>query len=148
MDDADIARCGRAGIHLAHVPKGNATGGTMARTSALRRAGAHLALGSDIFESFVKRAQMGRKGDAFLVNEKLVLQTNPRFGGHVMEDTELPFQVEGRFQGARVQDLVVNHQRFLYGWAWLDKLSFNAAYAQQLDRKRARQLSMGVKLQF
>lgn len=34
------------------------------------------------------------------------------------------------------------------GWAWLDKLSFNAAYAQQLDRKRARQLSMGVKLQF
>ena len=47
MDDDDINRCGRAGIHLAHVPKGNATGGTMARTSAFRRAGAHLALGSD-----------------------------------------------------------------------------------------------------
>lgn len=47
MDEADIARCGRAGIHVAHVPKGNATGGTMARTSALRRAGARLTLGSD-----------------------------------------------------------------------------------------------------
>jgi 5-methylthioadenosine/S-adenosylhomocysteine deaminase len=47
MEDADIARCGSAGMHLAHVPKGNATGGTMARTSAFRRAGANLALGSD-----------------------------------------------------------------------------------------------------
>jgi 5-methylthioadenosine/S-adenosylhomocysteine deaminase len=47
MDDGDIARCGRAGIHVAHIPKGNATGGTAAPTSRLRRAGAHLALGSD-----------------------------------------------------------------------------------------------------
>ncbi len=47
MDDNDIARCGRAGIHVAHIPKGNATGGTMAPTSALRRAGASLALGTD-----------------------------------------------------------------------------------------------------
>ena len=47
MDDADIARCGRAGIHVAHIPKGNATGGTMAPTPKLRAAGANLALGTD-----------------------------------------------------------------------------------------------------
>ena len=47
MDQTDIARCGRAGIHVAHVPKGNATGGAIAPTSALRRAGARLTLGSD-----------------------------------------------------------------------------------------------------
>jgi 5-methylthioadenosine/S-adenosylhomocysteine deaminase len=47
MDDADIARCGRAGINVAHIPKGNATGGTRAPTSALRRAGAHMTLGTD-----------------------------------------------------------------------------------------------------
>jgi 5-methylthioadenosine/S-adenosylhomocysteine deaminase len=47
MDDADIERCGRAGIHVAHIPKGNATGGTAAPTSKLRRAGARLTLGSD-----------------------------------------------------------------------------------------------------
>jgi 5-methylthioadenosine/S-adenosylhomocysteine deaminase len=47
LDENDIARCGRAGIHVAHIPKGNATGGTRALTSALRRAGARLALGSD-----------------------------------------------------------------------------------------------------
>lgn len=47
LDEADIARCGRAGIHVAHIPKGNATGGTAAPTSALRRAGAAMALGTD-----------------------------------------------------------------------------------------------------
>lgn len=47
MDDDDIARCGRAGIHVAHIPKGNATGGTRAPTSALRRAGTGMALGTD-----------------------------------------------------------------------------------------------------
>ncbi|WP_243312165.1 ATP-binding protein [Fundidesulfovibrio agrisoli] len=75
---------------------------------------------SDIFESFVKRVQMGRKGDAFLLNDKLVLQTNPRFGGHAMEDMELPFRVEGRFQGVRVQELTVSHRSYLYGWTWLE----------------------------
>jgi len=47
LDDDDFERCGRAGIHVAHIPKGNATGGTAAPTSALRRAGARIALGSD-----------------------------------------------------------------------------------------------------
>ncbi|CAN7770549.1 amidohydrolase family protein [Variovorax sp. LjRoot84] len=47
LDADDIARCGRAGIHVAHIPKGNATGGTRAPTSALRRAGANFALGTD-----------------------------------------------------------------------------------------------------
>jgi 5-methylthioadenosine/S-adenosylhomocysteine deaminase len=47
MDDDDIARCGRAGIHVAHIPKGNATGGTIAPTSRLRRAGARITLGTD-----------------------------------------------------------------------------------------------------
>ena len=47
LDDDDIARAGRAAIHVAHVPKGNATGGTAAPTSKLRRAGARIALGTD-----------------------------------------------------------------------------------------------------
>lgn len=47
LDPSDLARCGRAGIHVAHIPKGNATGGTRAPTSALRRAGARIAMGTD-----------------------------------------------------------------------------------------------------
>jgi len=47
LDDADVARVGRAGVTVAHVPKGNATGGMIAATPKLRRAGARLALGTD-----------------------------------------------------------------------------------------------------
>ncbi|MEO0823266.1 MAG: amidohydrolase family protein [Pseudomonadota bacterium] len=47
MSEADIARAGRAGIHVAHIPKGNATGGTIAPTRKLRAAGANLCLSTD-----------------------------------------------------------------------------------------------------
>jgi 5-methylthioadenosine/S-adenosylhomocysteine deaminase len=47
LDDRDIERIGRSGMTVAHVPKGNATGGMMAPTPKLRRAGARLALGTD-----------------------------------------------------------------------------------------------------
>ena len=47
LDDADIARVGRAKINVAHIPKGNATGGTMAPTPKLRAAGARITLGTD-----------------------------------------------------------------------------------------------------
>jgi 5-methylthioadenosine/S-adenosylhomocysteine deaminase len=47
VSESDIARIGRAGINVAHIAKGNATGATIAPTSKLRAAGAHLALGTD-----------------------------------------------------------------------------------------------------
>ena len=43
----DIPRIGAAGVNVAHIPKGNATGGTAAPTSALRRAGAPITLATD-----------------------------------------------------------------------------------------------------
>jgi 5-methylthioadenosine/S-adenosylhomocysteine deaminase len=47
LGDDDIERVGRAGVTVAHIPKGNATGGTMAPTPRLRAAGARIALGTD-----------------------------------------------------------------------------------------------------
>lgn len=47
VSESDIARIGRAGINVAHVPRGNAQGGRIAPTSALRRAGANIALATD-----------------------------------------------------------------------------------------------------
>ncbi len=43
----DIARIGLAGVRVAHIPKGNATGGTVAPTRALVEAGARLTLATD-----------------------------------------------------------------------------------------------------
>jgi 5-methylthioadenosine/S-adenosylhomocysteine deaminase len=47
VTESDIARIGRAGVHVAHVPKGNATGAVMAPTRALAGAGARLCLATD-----------------------------------------------------------------------------------------------------
>lgn len=47
VTDEDILRLGQAGMTVNHIPKGNATGGTAAPTSRLRRAGAAVALGTD-----------------------------------------------------------------------------------------------------
>jgi 5-methylthioadenosine/S-adenosylhomocysteine deaminase len=47
MTPSDIARAGRAGITVAHAPKVNLTGGCLPVTSALRRAGAQVALATD-----------------------------------------------------------------------------------------------------
>jgi 5-methylthioadenosine/S-adenosylhomocysteine deaminase len=47
LSASDIALCGRARINVAHIPKGNAAGGTIAPTVKLRDAGANIALGTD-----------------------------------------------------------------------------------------------------
>ncbi|WNK01697.1 amidohydrolase family protein [Thalassospiraceae bacterium LMO-JJ14] len=47
VDDADIQRIGAAGVNAINIAKGNATGGTMAPTTELRRAGANLTLATD-----------------------------------------------------------------------------------------------------
>ena len=47
LTDDDIARVAASGMTVAHVPKGNATGGGMAPTPKLKEAGARIALGTD-----------------------------------------------------------------------------------------------------
>lgn len=47
LTESDIDLAGSGGIHVAHIPKGNATGGTMAPTLKLREAGANLCLSTD-----------------------------------------------------------------------------------------------------
>jgi 5-methylthioadenosine/S-adenosylhomocysteine deaminase len=47
VTDDDIARIGRAGIWVAHIPKGNATGATIAPIADLQAAGARIALATD-----------------------------------------------------------------------------------------------------
>lgn len=85
LDDAQVARVGRAGLTVAHVPKGNATGGMMARTPALRAAGARLALGTDNMHAdmievmrwalAIARLQVGRITDDWQPHHALAMAT-------------------------------------------------------------------------
>lgn len=47
MNESDIQRAGKAGMNLAHIPKGNATGGQVAPTRKMHRAGIALTLATD-----------------------------------------------------------------------------------------------------
>lgn len=47
LTDDDIRRISATGVTVAHIPKGNATGGVMAPTPRLKQAGARIALGTD-----------------------------------------------------------------------------------------------------
>ncbi|MEO1470907.1 MAG: amidohydrolase family protein, partial [Pseudomonadota bacterium] len=85
MTDDDIARAGRAGIHVAHIPKGNATGGTMAPTPRLRAAGANLCLSTDNMHAdmvelmrwalAVGRLQQGRISEDWQPEDVLAMAT-------------------------------------------------------------------------
>ncbi|MYL83570.1 GHKL domain-containing protein [Desulfovibrio aerotolerans] len=76
------------------------------------------AIDSDIFDTLVRTVQLGKSGDAFLLNAQHVLQTKPRFG-HDMFDT-VPFPDIPRFSGTRVDEITVNGQRSLYAMTWLN----------------------------
>lgn len=75
------------------------------------------AIDSDIFDTLVRTVQLGKSGDAFLLNAQHVLQTKPRFG-HDMFDT-MAFPDTPRFSGTRVEELTVDGQRSLYAMTWL-----------------------------
>lgn len=85
LDETQIARVGRSGLTVAHVPKGNATGGMMAPTPALRAAGARIALGTDnmhadMIETMrwalaIARLQVGRVTDDWQPHHALAMAT-------------------------------------------------------------------------
>ena len=47
-------------------------------------------INSDIIENVVRAAQIGKKGDAFIVNKRNILQTAPRFSGELFGHPQTP----------------------------------------------------------
>lgn len=47
-------------------------------------------INSDILEEIVQAAQVGKTGDAYLINRENILQTKPRFGGEVLSPAAGP----------------------------------------------------------
>jgi 5-methylthioadenosine/S-adenosylhomocysteine deaminase len=86
LTDDDVARIAASGMTVAHVPKGNATGGAMAPTPKLKRAGARIALGTDnltqdMTEAMrwslaVARIQLGSVSDQWQPADALAMATS------------------------------------------------------------------------
>jgi len=71
-----------------------------------------------IFEAMTKAAQVGRKGDAFIVNQHDVLQTRPRSGGELLS-TAGPFSSHPMSQETCVKNAMIQEEECLVGMAWL-----------------------------
>jgi len=74
-------------------------------------------INTDLFESMVRAAQVGKGGEAYLVNEKNILQTASRFHGQVL--TEAPTPNLARFRGTRLLDEELPRGRMLMAATWL-----------------------------
>jgi two-component system, NtrC family, sensor kinase len=72
---------------------------------------------TEIFDSMVKAAQVGQKGDAFVLNKNGVLQTPPRFGGELLEKVD--YLSVAKFAGTRIEETVVNGEDNIYASTWL-----------------------------
>jgi two-component system, NtrC family, sensor kinase len=72
---------------------------------------------TDIFEGMVKAAQVGQKGDAFVINRAGLLQTTPRFGGELLSKASFPDLP--KFSGTRVTQMNIDGEDALVGMTWL-----------------------------
>jgi len=71
------------------------------------------------FEEIVRSAQIGRTGDAFIVNRESVYQTRPRFEGNVLAKSTIdPQQFGGRVTVVEKTDWVGEER--LYAGSWLN----------------------------
>ncbi|NVM21872.1 MAG: two-component sensor histidine kinase [Desulfobacterales bacterium] len=67
---------------------------------------------TDIFDGMVRAAQVGKKGDAFVVNRDNVLQTTPRFGGGLLGHPKSPdFSAS---VGTRVEEIELDGEKSLF----------------------------------
>ncbi|MBI5571646.1 MAG: GHKL domain-containing protein [Desulfomonile tiedjei] len=69
-------------------------------------------INSEIIEEVVKEAQVGRQGDAFLINKNNILQTASRFSGSILDRPSTPdFSAA---VGTRVEEIEYAGQEFLF----------------------------------
>ena len=87
---------------------------------------------SDVFTRLVRSAQLGRSGDAYIVNRQGLYQTPPRFGGKILERAELdPKQVP---PGINVVERRGSKGRaLLTAYAWLPKENWLLVINQDPD---------------
>ncbi|MEE4353977.1 MAG: sensor histidine kinase [Desulfatiglans sp.] len=72
----------------------------------------------DIFGGIVRSAQIGKTGDAYIINKEGVYQTAPRFGGRILAKSILDTTIFG--SNATVVEQISPHgQKLIYAGAWL-----------------------------
>ncbi|RJR21060.1 MAG: two-component sensor histidine kinase, partial [Desulfobacteraceae bacterium] len=91
---------------------------------------------SDVFGAIVKAAQVGRTGDAFIINTEGVFQTRPRFKGKILEKSHLdPNQFGGRTTILERTD--ERGKTMLYAGSWLNNDKWLLVISQEVQEEMA-----------
>ncbi|HMK35346.1 MAG TPA: ATP-binding protein [Desulfomonilaceae bacterium] len=69
-------------------------------------------INSDVIDSMVRKAQVGKKGDAFIINNSNILQTPPRFSGTLLGTPKTPDFSSAR--GTAVREMTTDGEKTLF----------------------------------
>ena len=87
-----------------------------------------------IFGDMVKAAQVGKSGDAFIVNDEGVFQTIPRFSGRIQENWDIDTRLfGGKTNSAELLDK--NGINRLYAGAWLKNKNWLLVINQDISEE-------------
>lgn len=91
---------------------------------------------SDVFGAIVKAAQVGRTGDAYIINSEGIFQTRPRFEGKILERSHLdPSQFGGRTTILERMDK--RGKSTLYAGSWLNNDKWLLVISQEVEEEMA-----------
>jgi len=91
---------------------------------------------SEVFGNLVRAAQVGRTGDAYIVNQKGAFQTSPRFGGKILDSF---FLQPNLFGGSTtvLKRKTAGHTR-LYAGTWLKNNKWLLVVSQGTEEEMSR----------
>lgn len=87
---------------------------------------------SDVFTWLVRTAQLGQRGDAYIVNREGKYQTPPRFGGDILSMSDLDLKSAPR-EISVVDRVAADGRRLLTAFAWLPKRDWILVIDQDPD---------------
>jgi two-component system NtrC family sensor kinase len=88
----------------------------------------------DIFGALVRSAQVGKAGDAYIINKQGFYQTRPRFGGQILSLAKLdPYEFGGRT--TLVEKEGPNGNRILYAGSWLNNGKWLLVISQDISEE-------------
>jgi two-component system NtrC family sensor kinase len=91
---------------------------------------------SDVFGASIKAAQVGRTGDAFIINREGYYQTRPRFAGEIMAKSAIDPSMFGG--GTTILEGVDEHgKRILYAGSWLNNDKWLLVITQEVREEMA-----------
>lgn len=89
---------------------------------------------SDVFEDLVHAAQVGKTGDAFIINKDGFYQTHLRFGGEILSKSHLDVSLFG--EGTTLLEKENgNGKKIMYAGSWLKKNSWLLVISQDAEEE-------------